>query len=101
MGVSNGQDQRVSGTAVGMDGGEDVAPFVSGTAGCGRTLADGYPDPAVGRFKAKARFILEAQPDPLIRVRLAQPRQYRERFLERGLVLGTGCFGVPWARKLA
>ncbi len=53
---------------LGMDGGENVAPFIAGTTWSGRTLAYGCPHTPIGRFQTEARFVLEAQPDSFSRL---------------------------------
>ena len=85
FGVSDGQDQCVSSAALGMDSGEDVAPLIAGTTWSSRALSYRCPNAPIGRFKTEACFILEAQPDPLVRICLVQFRQRLERFFGRQL----------------
>ena len=86
LGVGDGQDQGVGGARLGMYRSKDITPLVSNSARCGRTLADGSPDSAVGRLETEASFVLKAQPDPLIGFSLAHLPQRLKRFFGRRLV---------------
>lgn len=81
--VSQRQDERVGRTGLRMNGSKDVAPLVATAAGSNRALTDGRPDAAVAGLQVEACFILETQPDALVRVVSTQLRQDIKRFFEK------------------